>query len=160
MVSIAGEQTRGVGDGGASPVGVDGDERGLAGLISGVAAQRGPNRGYASVGSVHSTRLEEDRLREALRAANIPSLVPVLFQLTGDRRWLRASCAPTRGRGMNDNQSGGLPDEVQDEIRAAAFEAVLASSQGAPSRFRHRAASCSWSCWALRARPCRSTSSQ
>ena len=72
--------------------------------------------------------IDADRLEAALAEANIPTLVVVLFQLTGDRRWLAAPYAPKRGRGMDDNASGGLPDAVQDEIRTAAFDAVLAWS--------------------------------
>ena len=33
----------------------------------------------------------------------MPSLVAVLYQLTGDERWLREPYAPTRSRGMDDN---------------------------------------------------------
>lgn len=78
-----------------------------------------------------SEPIDAARLRAALIDANLPSLVPVLFQLTGERRWLHAPFAPQRGRGMDDNQDGGLPEHIGDEIRAAAFEAVLAWSQGA-----------------------------
>jgi len=36
-----------------------------------------------------------DRLREAGAGGNIPSLIPVLVQLTGDQRWLEDPCRPT-----------------------------------------------------------------
>ena len=51
-----------------------------------------------------------NRLREAVAVANIPSLIPVLVQLTGDERWLEDPYRPTRGRGLNDHDDGGLPE--------------------------------------------------
>ncbi|MFF5988326.1 flavin-containing monooxygenase [Prauserella flavalba] len=76
--------------------------------------------------------VDVEELRSAVGAANIPTLVAVLFQLTGDRSWLEKPYAPERGRGMDDNDSGGLPDEVQDEIRAATVDAVRAWAEGRP----------------------------
>lgn len=72
------------------------------------------------------------QLAIALESANIPTLAMVLFQLTGDRRWIQAPYAPRRGRGMDDNATGGLPTHVQAEIRAAACDAVLAWQAGTP----------------------------
>lgn len=72
-------------------------------------------------------------LARALEVANMPSLVPVLFQLTGDRRWLADPYRPTRSRGMDNNDSGGFSPEVAAEIRQAALEAVLAHEAGAPA---------------------------
>ncbi len=76
--------------------------------------------------------VDADRLRAALAQANLPSLVVVLHQLTGQRRWLAPPYAPRRGRGMDDNADGGLPDSVQQEIRDAAERAILAWSRGEP----------------------------
>ncbi|MCO1655435.1 flavin-containing monooxygenase [Pseudonocardia humida] len=73
---------------------------------------------------------DRDALAGALEHANLPSLVPVLHQLTGDRRWLAEPYRPGRSRGMDDNDDGGFPDGVRAEIRAAALEAVLAWSAG------------------------------
>jgi 4-hydroxyacetophenone monooxygenase len=64
------------------------------------------------------------RLQQAAHAANIPTLIAVLYQLTGDRRWLSERYRPTRSRGMDDNRTGGLNDPVQAEIRAA-FNAAM-----------------------------------
>ena len=64
--------------------------------------------------------------------ANLPSLVAVLYQLTGDRRYLADPYRPTRSRGMEDNDPGGFAPEVQAEIRAAAVDAVLAWAGGRP----------------------------
>ena len=67
--------------------------------------------------------VNEAALREALREANVPSLLVTLVQLTGERRWLEAPYRPLRPKGLDDNDSGGLSAERQAEIR----EAVLAS---------------------------------
>lgn len=77
--------------------------------------------------------LERQRLVRAVEAANVPTLVLVLFQLTGDERWLRPPYAPTRAPGLDDHDSGGLADPLQAEIRAAAVAAVLAWSTGRPA---------------------------
>jgi 4-hydroxyacetophenone monooxygenase len=71
-------------------------------------------------------------LSAALSAANIPTLACLLVHLTGDRRWIEGRFVPSRVRGMDDNDSGGLPDAVQDEIRAAAFDALTGWFAGRP----------------------------
>ncbi|GLZ46994.1 putative monooxygenase y4iD [Actinomycetospora sp. NBRC 106375] len=71
-------------------------------------------------------------LAAALEHANLPSLVPVLVQLTGDRRWLADPYRPTRSRGMDNNDAGGFSDDVAAEIRAAVLDAVVAHEAGAP----------------------------
>ncbi len=76
--------------------------------------------------------IDAARLRGALAQANLPALVVVLHQLTGERRWLEPPHRPSRGRGMDDNADGGLPAEVQQEIRDAAYAAILAWAGGAP----------------------------
>ncbi|NNL84155.1 MAG: NAD(P)-binding domain-containing protein, partial [Myxococcales bacterium] len=77
---------------------------------------------------------EEERLfSEAVAIANIPSLLPMLVQLTGDRRWLEDPYRVTRARGLGDNDTGGLPDSIQQEIRDAALEAILAWRAGRPA---------------------------
>ena len=76
------------------------------------------------------TRTVPDGLRAALDDANVPCLLMVLVQLTGDRRWLEPPYAPTRARGMDDHDTGGLPDAVQDEIRDAVADAVAAWEAG------------------------------
>lgn len=63
-------------------------------------------------------------LRDALVAANIPTLLLVLAQLTGDRSWLEQPYRPSRTVAMDDNDTGGLPPEARDEIRAAALRVV------------------------------------
>jgi 4-hydroxyacetophenone monooxygenase len=72
------------------------------------------------------------QLREGLEMANIPTLLPVLYQLTGDRQWLGERYRPQRAAGTDDNDSGGLPPGVQREIRSAAFDAITAWRGGRP----------------------------
>jgi 4-hydroxyacetophenone monooxygenase len=68
------------------------------------------------------TSERDPQLRAALAEANIPVLLLVLRHLSGDRRWLDAPYRPTRAAAGDDNDSGGLADVLQDEIRAAAFD--------------------------------------
>jgi 4-hydroxyacetophenone monooxygenase len=74
----------------------------------------------------------ETSLRAALAEANVPTLQVLTIQLTGDERWIQPPFTPTRCRGIDENDSGGLSDELQDEIRAAAFDAIVAWRAGRP----------------------------
>ncbi|XVQ07703.1 flavin-containing monooxygenase [Spirillospora sp. CA-255316] len=76
--------------------------------------------------------LNEDELVRALHDANVPTLLPVLYQLTGDRAWLGDRYRPTRPKGLDDNPTGGLAPEVQQELRVAAAQATLRWSKGEP----------------------------
>ena len=79
----------------------------------------------------------EDRaLWSALGDANIPVLIMLLVQTTGDRRWLRPPYAPSRTRGMEDNNSGGLSEQLQSEVRLASFDAIRELSRDAPAAGR------------------------
>ncbi len=78
------------------------------------------------------THIDPVVLHEALAVANIPTLVPLLVQLTGDRKWTRPPYRPTRARGTDDHDDGGLPPAVQQEIRLAVEQAVLDWAAGAP----------------------------
>ncbi len=62
-------------------------------------------------------------LADAIARANIPTLACVLVHLTGDQGWIEGRFVPSRTRGLDDNDDGGLPDAVQSEIRAAALTA-------------------------------------
>nr|MDH4381688.1 monooxygenase [Gammaproteobacteria bacterium] len=62
------------------------------------------------------------RFTEAVSIANIPTLLMTLVQMTGERHWLEVPYRPARSVGLGDNDTGGLPDEIQDEIRAAALK--------------------------------------
>jgi len=74
----------------------------------------------------------EAQLSQALAVANVPTLLLLLVQLTGDLHWLEDPYLPERSRGVDDNDTGGLPEHVQDEIRAGAREAILAWRRGKP----------------------------
>jgi 4-hydroxyacetophenone monooxygenase len=71
-------------------------------------------------------KVSEDDLRSAVDAANIPILLMVLVQLTGEQGWLEAPYSPSRTIGMDDNDSGGLSPELQQEVRTAAGDAIVA----------------------------------
>ncbi len=75
---------------------------------------------------------DERMFTEAIAVANIPTLLLVLVQLTGETHWLDAPYAPKRQGGMGDNDTGGLSEEHQREVREAALEAILAWRAGRP----------------------------
>jgi len=77
--------------------------------------------------------LDEARLTAAIRSAHLPSLLMVLFQLTGDRKWLTDPYRPTPARGLDDHPTGGFSEELQEQIREAAVEAVSAWAGGRPA---------------------------
>lgn len=72
------------------------------------------------------------RLPAALLAANVPVLLMVLVQLTGDSSWLTDRYRPTRTRGLDDHPTGGLPEAVQQEVREAVAEALRKRAGGVP----------------------------
>lgn len=71
-------------------------------------------------------------LKDGIANANIPALLMVLYQMTGEPTWLQEPFAPGRSPGLDDNDSGQLPDEVQTQIRTAAEEAIEAWLAGKP----------------------------
>ena len=77
------------------------------------------------------TSPEDERWRKAISLANVPTLLALLVQLTGDMHWLADRYRPSRSRGLSDNDSAGLGTDVQEEVRAAAADAVLAWYHGA-----------------------------
>ena len=91
-----------------------------------------------------------EKLRAAIAIANIPTLVPVLVQLTGDERWLEEPYKPLRQRGLGDNDDGGLPEDVQREIREAALVAIEAWLDGAPVAIPEPSRRCCCACSACR----------
>ena len=76
--------------------------------------------------------LDQPRLRTGIDEANIPALLMCLVQLTGDLRWLEDPFTPRRARGLDDNDTGGLPEDVQRRIRDAAYDALVGWVEGAP----------------------------
>ncbi len=65
-------------------------------------------------------------LRAALAEANIPTLLLVVAHMTGDQKWLQGPYLPTRTIGVDDNDTGGLSAEIQQQIRDVAFGVLSA----------------------------------
>ena len=84
----------------------------------------------AGPGSSGPEALTPEQVRAAVAIANVPALLMVVFQMTGDERWLEPPYQPTRGKGLGDHDDGGLPAAVQDEIRSAAEDAILRLQAG------------------------------
>jgi 4-hydroxyacetophenone monooxygenase len=76
--------------------------------------------------------LEISELEDITRSANVPTLLMVIYQVTGDARWLEPPYRPTRSKGLSDHDSGGLPENIQTEIRCAAARAFHHLQQGKP----------------------------
>ncbi|MEC9346660.1 MAG: NAD(P)/FAD-dependent oxidoreductase [Pseudomonadota bacterium] len=66
--------------------------------------------------------LDPARVAAAVHAADLRVLLMVLFHVTGDRKWLQAPYRPRRDVQLIADEDGGLPAEVQDDIRRAATE--------------------------------------
>ncbi|MES2494494.1 MAG: NAD(P)/FAD-dependent oxidoreductase [Pseudomonadota bacterium] len=76
--------------------------------------------------------VDRERLRQGVDEANIPALAMCLVQLTGEKAWLEKPYAPNRGKGLDDNDSGGLDEAIQRQIRDAAYAAILDWVGGKP----------------------------
>jgi 4-hydroxyacetophenone monooxygenase len=96
------------------------------------AAQQRIATGASRVDAIDRKGLDVHELEEIARSANIPTLLMVIYQVTGDRRWLEGPYQPTRTRGLSDHDSGGLPESVQAEIRHAAALAFRHLQEGKP----------------------------
>lgn len=77
-------------------------------------------------------RTFEEHASEAVAIANVPTLLMVLVQLTGDMCWIREPYKVRRQRGLGDNDSGGMAPEREAEVRGAALEAILHWHAGRP----------------------------
>ena len=75
---------------------------------------------------------DEQIFAQAIEVANIPTLLMVLVQLTGELHWLEEPYLPKRQPGLGDNDTGGLAAEHQQEVRESALEAILAWREGRP----------------------------
>ena len=76
--------------------------------------------------------LQINELEDITKSANVPTLLMVIYQVTGDERWLAPPYQPTRTKGLSDHDSGGLPDTIQAEIRHAAAQAFHHLQEGRP----------------------------
>ena len=63
-----------------------------------------------------ATGTEHDPFDEA----SIPTLLMCLAQITGDDRWLQEPFLPRRDTNLFHDETGGLPTEIQDEVRSSA----------------------------------------
>lgn len=84
------------------------------------------------VDEANNTIAVRARIQAAVACANIPTLACLLVHLTGERRWIEGRYVPTRTRGLDDNDSGGLAAQLQQEVRDAAVAELLAHVQGRP----------------------------
>ena len=91
------------------------------------------SRTAGSIDGLGALRITADdaEIRAALAVADVPVLLMVLVHLTGERRWIEAPFQPRRDMSFFADESGGLPDEVQAEVRDAAFRALVALREGA-----------------------------
>lgn len=78
----------------------------------------------------------QDWLARALMIANVPTLECLLVYLTGDQKWIEDRFIPERTRGLDDNEDGGLSTEVQSEVRAAAYVAIMDWLRGTPPKLQ------------------------
>jgi 4-hydroxyacetophenone monooxygenase len=76
--------------------------------------------------------VDRQEIEEAVQRANLPTLVMVLFQLTGDQKWLEEPYRPTAGRGLTPHDGGGFDQQTAAAIRQAAAEEILRWHHGAP----------------------------
>jgi 4-hydroxyacetophenone monooxygenase len=96
-----------------------------------------PSVTVSGLGDQHSDALsdalsDEVRFAEAVQSANVPTLLMVLVQLTGELRWLEEPYRPRKARGLSDNESGGLSEDVQAEVRTCALKAIIDWRGGKP----------------------------
>src|SRR5438094_7915960 len=75
--------------------------------------------------------LFRQRIAEALPSTNVQTLLLLLYQFTGKEYWLNPPFVPVKSR-WDDNDSGGLSEELQSQVRGAALDAIMAWRQGAP----------------------------
>ena len=82
---------------------------------------------------VASPVLRPEDAPKAVANANVPTLIATLVQLTGERGWLSDRYRPERVRGLSGADGGGLPEDVQAEVRGAAAEAIREWLEGKPA---------------------------
>jgi 4-hydroxyacetophenone monooxygenase len=66
----------------------------------------------------------DDDLRAAATMGNIPTMLMALAFLTGQSTWFEPPYRPTRTKALDDNDTGGLPEETQAEVREALVRVV------------------------------------
>lgn len=83
-------------------------------------------------GALDGAGIDWNLLRNGVDNANIPALLMCLRQMTGDRSWLEPPFAPKRGRGVDNNDDGGLDEATGRRVRDAAYDAISAWLMGKP----------------------------
>ena len=105
---------------------------------------RGGERELGELYAGHGAgRVAGMKVADAIAGANIPALIPMLVDAhratrSGSRRRTR----PQRQKGLDDNHDGGLPQEIQAEIRAAAARGDRATGDGRAAATRRTSCSC------------------
>ena len=69
-------------------------------------------------------------LEQAFQEASIPTLLMCLVQITGDESWLREPFLPKRDTNLFADESGGLTEAVQQQIRGALATVLAEISAG------------------------------
>ena len=85
---------------------------------------------FSETTSSQHEKLSLEQIHAAVAVANVPALLMVVFQVTGDDKWLEEPYQPSRAPGLSDHDSGGLPAGVQAEIREAAADAIWRLQSG------------------------------
>jgi 4-hydroxyacetophenone monooxygenase len=76
-------------------------------------------------------RLTDAQIETAVRAATTSVLLMVIFQVTGEEKWLEAPYVPPRAKGLTDRDGADeLGPGVRDEILAAGAEAIRYLQEG------------------------------
>jgi 4-hydroxyacetophenone monooxygenase len=83
-----------------------------------------------AISSSATASASDEALRAALEEANLPTLLLVLAHLTGDDHWIEDPYRPSRPRGVEDNDSGGFPEDLQRSIRDDAWNVIRAARNG------------------------------
>lgn len=80
-------------------------------------------------------QLDRETVHSVVSAGNVACLLPVLYQLTGEEKWLSAPYTPRSPRGFEELNDGGLPPEIRAEIHDAVTDAVLDWCNGKPPAY-------------------------
>lgn len=76
--------------------------------------------------------LARPALETAVAEANLGCLLPVIYQLTGEEKWLSAPYLPSVTKAFEELNDGGLEPHLQAEVRDAAVDAIWNWHQGKP----------------------------
>jgi 4-hydroxyacetophenone monooxygenase len=93
--------------------------------------KQGPEERQEAAGQ----RLTEPQIEAAVRAATTSVLLMVIFQVTGEEKWLEAPYVPPRAKGLSDRDGADeLEPGVRDEILAAGADAIRYLQEGGRPR--------------------------